>query len=311
METALAACAANPLFADDLPLLGSMSETEAREKLRELYRRSASADLPKKTEDELIAMFTHPSLPGRIESGVVKAAWNNWMRVLRNGPGVRIAMLAIDLQVDFLSGGNLAVPNGEEVIDRINSVLRLVPVDVFVLSGDSHPPDHCSFFSNIEQHQLSSDSAKPALLREITFANNTKQTLWPDHCVDKSPGQEFSKKLHLLSSDIIVKKGMDSSMDSYSAFNDNNGQNPTILHEVLKKAGITHVFVFGLALDYCVKFTALDAIKCGYKTYVVADACRGINADPQPSYDEMTAAGVTIVETSEEVSAIVESLRSN
>jgi nicotinamidase/pyrazinamidase len=198
------------------------------------------------------------------------------------------ALLLVDVQNDFLPGGALAVPRGDEVIPVAN---RVQPAfDLVVATQDWHPPGHGSFAST-------RPGRKPGEVAELA---GLPQVLWPDHCVQGSPGAEFAAGLQMNRVEAIFRKGTDASIDSYSGFFDNGQRKSTGLGDYLKGRGATDVFVLGLATDYCVKFTALDARKLGFRTILVEDASRGVElqrGDVERAIGEMKRAGVTVLQS--------------
>jgi nicotinamidase/pyrazinamidase len=196
------------------------------------------------------------------------------------------ALILIDVQNDFLPGGALAVPDGSAVIPLAN---RLQPkFDYVVATQDWHPANHVSFAANHPDKNVGDEIDLDGL----------RQRLWPIHCVANTPGAEFGPELDTGRINYVVKKGTDPLIDSYSGFFDNERLRSTGLAGYLFALGIDTVFLLGLATDYCVKFTALDARALDFDAVVVADACRGINAEPGDSdraLAEMRAAGVEIV----------------
>jgi nicotinamidase/pyrazinamidase len=197
-------------------------------------------------------------------------------------------LVVVDVQNDFLKGGSLEVPEGNEVIPVINQILDKYSLVIF--TQDFHPSDHKSFAS---QHP----EKKPF---DIIDLNGLEQVLWPDHCVQGTPGCDLSKDLDMgkLSEKFyIFKKGMYSVVDSYSAFWDNGKRNSTGLTEFLKEREISEVDVCGLATDFCVKYTALDSQNEGFKTRVIWDACRGISEDQTPTTDELWDAGIVLIDS--------------
>lgn len=197
------------------------------------------------------------------------------------------ALLVIDVQKDFCPLGGLAVPKGDEVVPVINELMKKFFTKgwTVVATQDWHPFNHGSFASN--------NNVAPFTMGTL---GGMPQVMWPDHCVQMTDGAEFHPDL--LDAPLVICKGMDATVDSYSGFFDNGGKNDTGLNQSLKDAGVDEVFICGLATDYCVKFTALDAVKLGYKTYVMTDACRGVDY-PTGSVDaaikEMKDAGVVII----------------
>ncbi len=195
------------------------------------------------------------------------------------------ALILVDLQNDFLPGGALAVPRGDEVIPIAN---RLVGHFGFVVATrDWHPPDHSSFASQHPGHAVG----------DVIEVGGVAQVLWPDHCVQGTKGAELAAALNDAAISEIVTKGTSRDIDSYSGFFDNNQRQATGLLDILQRSGVTRVHVMGLATDYCVKFTALDALKLGFETNLVLEGCRGVDLTPGDSdraIDEMRAAGVSV-----------------
>ncbi len=211
----------------------------------------------------------------------------------------RAALLVVDVQNDFLPGGALPVPEGDAVIAPIN---RLMPLfEEVVASRDWHPPNHGSFASQHPGHRVG----------DVIELNGLPQVLWPDHCVQGTAGADYAPGLNTDAVTHEVLKGTDPGIDSYSAFFDNGHRRSTGLDDYLRRHGIDTVFVTGLATDYCVKATALDAARLGYRTYLVEDACRGVDLHPgdvQRAIEEMRAAGVRVVR-SEDVPQVLRELR--
>jgi len=200
------------------------------------------------------------------------------------------ALVLVDLQNDFLPGGALAVPRGDEVIPIAN---RLQPrFGLVVATQDWHPPGHGSFAST-------RPGRKPGELAELA---GLPQVLWPDHCVQGTAGAAFAPTLTMARVEAIVRKGTDPAIDSYSGFFDNGHRKSTGLGDYLKGRGATDLYVLGLATDYCVKFTALDAVRLGFRTFLVQDGCRGVElsrGDVARALDEARKAGVQIVQSSD------------
>jgi nicotinamidase/pyrazinamidase len=173
--------------------------------------------------------------------------------------------LVVDVQNDFCPGGNLAVPAGDEVVPLVNQIgnrFRHV-----VLTQDWHPPGHRSF--------ASANPGRKAF-ETVAFPYGP-QVLWPDHCVQGTPGAEFHARLQIPNAELIIRKGYRRDIDSYSAFYENDHETPTGLAGYLRERGLTRVFLAGLALDFCVRYSAEDAHRCGFAVVVVEDACRGID----------------------------------
>ncbi|MCW3110241.1 MAG: bifunctional pyrazinamidase/nicotinamidase [Segetibacter sp.] len=175
------------------------------------------------------------------------------------------ALLLIDIQNDFIPGGSLAVPGGDEVIPAANHIQSYF--DLIIATQDWHPVNHKSFASNHEGRNV---------FEEIDL-NGLNQVLWPDHCVQGSRGAEFSKDLSMNKVEAIFRKGTDSAIDSYSGFYDNGHRKSTALAEYLRGKQVTEVYIAGLAADYCVYYTAKDAIEEGFTTYIIENAVRAIS----------------------------------
>jgi nicotinamidase/pyrazinamidase len=196
------------------------------------------------------------------------------------------SLIMIDLQNDFCQGGSLAVPEGDKVIPLANQLQNYF--DLVVATQDWHPLDHGSFAINHPGHNQG----------EVIIINGIEQILWSQHCVQHSKGAEFHANLQTQKINKIFYKGIDKNIDSYSAFYDNKHLRSTGLGEYLQSKQIQDVYIMGLATEYCVKYSALDARQLGFNAYVIIDACRGIELKPgdiQQSIDEMQAAGVKII----------------
>ncbi|MBP9791966.1 MAG: bifunctional nicotinamidase/pyrazinamidase [Rickettsiales bacterium] len=195
-------------------------------------------------------------------------------------------LIIVDVQNDFLPGGSLAVPNGNEIISIING---LIPkYDLVIATKDYHPRDHKSFAS---QHK----NYKPG---DTVILNGIRQILWPDHCIQNTYGSDIAKSLNSSNVDHIIYKGTNKEIDSYSAFFDNNHQNTTGLHEYLQNKKIQNLDIVGLATDYCVKYTVLDALELEYNVRVITSACKGIDLTPgdiKKSLEEMKTKGAIII----------------
>lgn len=199
-------------------------------------------------------------------------------------------LVLVDIQNDFLPGGALAVADGDAVVpvaNRIQARFLLV-----VATQDWHPANHGSFAVNHPGKKV---------FEQIDL-KGLPQTLWPVHCVQNTPGAELAPGLNR---DRIVKvfqKGADPDIDSYSSFFDNGHRRATGLGDWLKANGVTEVYIGGLTTDYCVRFSALDALKLGFKTHVIEDACRGVNlrpTDSQQAIAEIKQAGVEVLSSSQ------------
>jgi len=194
------------------------------------------------------------------------------------------AFLVIDVQNDFCSGGALAVPDGHAVVPLINA--RQAAADLVVLTQDWHPPTHQSFAVN-------HPDAAPYDVVAMPYG---PQVLWPAHCVQGTTGADFHPALDTTRAALVVRKGMHTAIDSYSAFFENDRVTPTGLHGFLRERGVTAMTLTGLALDYCVAYSAEDAARLGYRVHVQASACRAI--DLRGSLAEalvrLQACGVTV-----------------
>lgn len=195
------------------------------------------------------------------------------------------AIVVIDVQNDFCPGGALAVEHGDEVVAEINRIVRDFPVRVF--TQDWHPAGHLSF---------ASAHAGRAPFDTIDMPYGA-QVLWPDHCVQGSDGADFHEDLHLDPADMILRKGFRAETDSYSAFFENDKTTPTGLEGYLRTRGVKRVTFAGLATDYCVAWSALDAARQGFETRVKLAACRAIDLDGslERALSQMEAAGVALI----------------
>jgi len=194
------------------------------------------------------------------------------------------ALIVIDIQTDFCPGGALAVAGGDEIIPRVNALMQELPVTV--LTQDWHPEEHSSFAA---MHA----GRAPFETIEMPYG---PQTLWPVHCVQGSAGAAFHPALSLDPADLIIRKGFRAEMDSYSAFFENDHFTPTGLAGHLRERGITDLTFVGLALDYCVAWSAIDAAKLGFRARVLEDACRAIDlaGSLAAAREAMRAAGVVL-----------------
>ena len=196
------------------------------------------------------------------------------------------ALILVDLQHDFMPGGALAVPHGDQVIPIANRVQH--SFDLVLATQDWHPPDHGSFAANHPGKQPG----------DLVDLNGLEQVLWPVHCVQETTGAALAPALDADRIERIFKKGTDPAIDSYSGFFDNGQHRSTGLSEYLKDKDVTNLYILGLATDYCVKFPALDARRLGFRTQVIEHACRGVELKPGDvgaALEEMSRAGVTII----------------
>lgn len=196
------------------------------------------------------------------------------------------ALILVDLQYDFMPGGALAVRDGDTTVEVAN---RLMPgFELVVATQDHHPRDHGSF---VTQH------AGEAVGAQIDL-HGLPQTVWPEHCVQGTRGAELHDALDVARIARVFPKGTDRTVDSYSGFFDNGKRKATGLADYLRERGVTEVVVMGLATDYCVKFTALDAAALGFRTSVITDGCRAVDLQPgdaERALAELRAAGVRTV----------------
>jgi nicotinamidase/pyrazinamidase len=197
------------------------------------------------------------------------------------------ALIIVDVQSDFCPGGALPVPEGDRVVEAINCMQS--EFDLVVATQDWHPAKHGSFAANHPGHSPG---------EQIELAG-LPQILWPVHCVQDTPGAELHPGLDRSRIARVFHKGTDPSVDSYSGFFDNGRRTSTGLGDYLKDQGVTDVYVCGVATDYCVKATVLDAVALGFKTHLLEDGCRGVElreGDVQRAVEEMRRQGVVIVQ---------------
>ncbi|MFO7565187.1 MAG: bifunctional nicotinamidase/pyrazinamidase [Enhygromyxa sp.] len=200
------------------------------------------------------------------------------------------ALIIVDLQPDFLPGGALAVPEGDAIVPTVLALMD--HFDLVVATQDWHPREHGSFAAN-------HPDKKPG---EVIDLHGLEQILWPVHCVQGSPGAALLPELQARGDRLaaVFQKGTDPEVDSYSGFFDNGRRKATGLGEWLREQGVDAVAICGLALDYCVKFTALDALSLGFRTTLIADATRAVNLEPgdgERAIEQLRAAGVEVVES--------------
>jgi nicotinamidase/pyrazinamidase len=193
------------------------------------------------------------------------------------------ALIVIDVQNDFCPGGALAVPEGDQIVPGINALME--GFDAVILTQDWHPAGHSSF--------ASSHGAAPMTLTEMPYG---PQVLWPDHCVQGTPGAAFHADLMTDRADLIIRKGYNPAIDSYSAFFENDKTTPTGLEGYLRTRGIDSLTMVGLATDFCVNYSAVDAARLGFAVTVRQDLCRAIDFDGslEAALHGMAQAGVTL-----------------
>ncbi|MFN3207795.1 MAG: bifunctional nicotinamidase/pyrazinamidase [Roseovarius sp.] len=194
------------------------------------------------------------------------------------------ALIVIDMQNDFCPGGALAVDGGDTIVPGINALMA--DAGAVILTQDWHPAGHSSF--------ASSHADKAPF--DVTRMPYGPQVLWPDHCVQGSHGAAFHPDLRTDRADLILRKGYNPKIDSYSAFFENDHETPTGLHGYLRSRGLTEVLMVGLATDFCVNYSAVDAARLGYPVTVLRDLCRGIDLDGSldAALKEMREAGVVL-----------------
>lgn len=194
------------------------------------------------------------------------------------------ALIAIDIQNDFCPGGALAVAGGDEVVPLVNALMAKFAVRV--LTQDWHPANHSSFAANHE-------GAAPFSVTEMPYG---PQVLWPVHCVQGTPGAAFHPGLATDPADLVIRKGFRAAIDSYSAFFENDHRTPTGLEGYLRSRGVTDLTLAGLATDFCVAYSAIDAARLGFGVTVIESACRAIdlNGSLAAAREEMRAAGVRL-----------------
>lgn len=193
------------------------------------------------------------------------------------------ALIVIDVQNDFCPGGALAVPEGDRIVPGINALMS--DFDAVILTQDWHPARHSSFASH--------HGAEPMTLTDMPYG---PQVLWPDHCVQGTQGAAFHEDLMTDRADLIIRKGYNPAIDSYSAFFENDKTTPTGLEGYLRTRGIDTLTMVGLATDFCVNYSAVDAARLGFTVAVRQDLCRAIDFDGSlaAALDGMAAAGVTL-----------------
>jgi nicotinamidase/pyrazinamidase len=204
-------------------------------------------------------------------------------------PSASSALIVVDVQNCFLPGGSLAVKDGDQVIPVINRIAKAF--DNVVMTQDWHTPDHMSFAS-------SHPGSKPFDVIKVAYGD---QVLWPDHCVQDTEGAQIAKDIKIPQANLIIRKGFRKDVDGYSAFMEADRTTNSGLASYFKERGIDAVFIAGLATDFCVAWTAVDARHAGLTTYVVEDGCRAIdvNGSLAKAWDDMTAAGAKRIRSSD------------
>ncbi|MBL8280457.1 bifunctional nicotinamidase/pyrazinamidase [Acinetobacter junii] len=197
-------------------------------------------------------------------------------------------LIVVDVQNGFTPGGNLAVANADEIIPKINQLAQ--KFEHIVLTQDWHPDQHISFADN-------HPNKKPFETIELDYG---RQVLWPKHCVQGTHDAEFHPHLNIPTAQLIIRKGCHQNIDSYSAFMEADRKTPTGLNGYLREHQINTVFIVGIATDFCVAWTAIDAAELGFDTYVIEDACKAIdlNGSLQQAWQDMLQKGVHRIEAS-------------
>ncbi len=196
------------------------------------------------------------------------------------------ALILIDIQNDFCPGGKLAVVDGDQVVAVANKLQ--VQFETTILTQDWHPADHKSFASN--------QSGEAFTLIEMPYGS---QVLWPDHCIQGSQGAAFHKDLETDGADLVIRKGFRPEIDSYSAFFENDHETSTGLAGYLRERAVTNLMMAGLATDFCVRYSAVDAAKLGFEVTVVEDGCRAIDLDGSldAAWEEMLSLGIKRIQS--------------
>lgn len=198
------------------------------------------------------------------------------------------ALIVVDIQYDFIDGGALAVPKGQEIVPIVSHLIEFGQFDLVIATQDWHPANHGSFAANHPGKSIG----------EVIDLNGLPQILWPTHCVQGTNGANLHADLPQQKIDKVVRKGTDSAIDSYSGFFDNGHRKSTGLADYLRDHNIAETYIVGLAADYCVKFTALDSVQQGFKTYLFTDATKGVNLSPQDTdlaFEEMKQKGIGLL----------------
>jgi nicotinamidase/pyrazinamidase len=204
-------------------------------------------------------------------------------------PCDKSALIIIDVQHDFLPGGSLAVPDGNKVLSVIKALRNSYKFPIVMLSQDWHPANHSSFASNNPGTTLFS----------TIKVNGADQVMWPDHCVQGSEGANIHPEI-VAPGDVIIQKGTNAEHDSYSAFFDNSKKNQTSLADILKNVGVSRVYCVGLATDYCVAYTAEDAVDLGFQTFIIEDGCAGISKDgTEKALARLKEKGVQVIQSAD------------
>jgi len=226
--------------------------------------------------------FLKSAVGGIVAAGVAAGPTRAWAQGTKVKPGPRDVLLVVDMQNDFIPGGALPVKEGDLIVPLVNQIAARF--EHVILTQDWHTPGHISFAS-------SHPGKKP--FETITLPYGT-QVLWPDHCVQGTPGADFHKDLKIPHAELVIRKGYRKQMDSYSAFFEADGKATTGLSGYVRDRGFRQVYLVGLATDFCVGWSAQDARKVGLGASVIEDACRGIDTEGSlaKAWDQMAKVGV-------------------
>jgi nicotinamidase/pyrazinamidase len=226
---------------------------------------------------------------GSLSAAALVATWPHARAAVKVKPGADSALIVVDVQNCFVTGGTLPVKGGEEVVPVINRIAGVF--QNIVVTQDWHTPGHASFASTYQ-------GKKPFETTKLKYGT---QVLWPDHCVQGTDDASLHKDLKLPTAQLVIRKGYNKGVDSYSAFVEADGKTVTGLAGYLKARGIKTVFVTGLATDFCVSWTAQDARKAGFDVYVIEDATRAIdlNGSLAAAWKAMSAKGVKRIQSSD------------
>ena len=196
------------------------------------------------------------------------------------------ALIVVDMQNDFIKGGNLPIDDGEKIIPFINTLINKYKKnsDLVIATRDLHPQNHISF--------ASTHNKQPFDIIDVSYG---KQQLWPDHCVQGTNGAKFVSNLNIKNINKIIDKGTNQYIDSYSGFCDNDGKSQTQLDEYLHANNVTEVEIVGLALDYCVAYTAIDAAKLGYNVSINLQGCKPINKDTSELFNKFEKLNIKLL----------------
>jgi len=274
------------------------------------------------TSDDLVSSETESKIfdlldidrDSKISYNEFKVSGKYWLRQIFDPVS---ALIIVDVQEDFLNG-TLALSrcpagqDGNDVVPVINRLLEEVKFDVVAYTFDWHPEDHISFINNVKKYAVDSSSPVTAenakVMDKAIFAGPPKQeqVLWPPHCVQNCDGAKLHKDLTVVDNPVNIYKGTNSNVDSYSAFFDNSKLSQTKLASILAKHNVTDVYVCGVAYDFCVGFTTLDAIDLGFRTVLINDATRGVDVGDIESMKSRIRSAGGIIENSDMIKNLVE-----